>query len=160
MNPTTVITRGCIPSGRTIGIAVEKKGKSRIHLQLQIHRMFRAATVRERAQFVGKKSARLLTRAALNPAALRKDQVIYSHLPGLSRADKSVPVSLPDMKNEGSVSPDSLCAGLGLEPPARFSIGPNFNASPGQVATQDGCFRCSSLSRQKLHFCIKPLRPY
>jgi hypothetical protein len=28
--------------------------------------MFRAATVRERAQFVGKKSARLLTRAALN----------------------------------------------------------------------------------------------
>jgi hypothetical protein len=27
---------------------------------------FRAATVRERVQFVGKKSARLLTRAALN----------------------------------------------------------------------------------------------
>jgi len=33
--------------------------------------MFRAATVRKRAQFVGKKSTRLLTRAALNAAALR-----------------------------------------------------------------------------------------
>jgi hypothetical protein len=75
-------------------------------------------------------------------------------------AAASAGFSLPETKNEGTVEAVNLLKGFALDTPVGCSATPHFNASPGQVATHEGCLLCCSLSRQKLHFCMTPVRPY
>jgi hypothetical protein len=52
---------------------------------------------------------------------------------------KTAPVNLPEIKKEGMVNEDNLSAGFAKDSSIRSSMVPNLRASPGQVATHDGC---------------------
>ena len=61
------------------------------------------------------------------------------HLPEFNKVRNMVPANLPEIKKAGMVVADNLSADFAKDVSIRFSIVPNRRASPGQVATQDGC---------------------